>query len=495
MIVESAGHTGRGLTFSPDGNYLYYRRNGWFRIPVLGGDSQKVLRGSMSQISFSPDGKRLAFVRNHSPVEGDSHVLVANSDGMDERIITTHRGGELFAHPDRPTAPAWSPDGKVLACALTRPDGTLSLLVVQVEGGAERTIGTQRWSWIDSISWLPDGSGLMMTARDQSSPQLQIWQVAYPSGEAHRITNDLNEYRGMSLSADAMAMVVVQTARQSDLWLMPAGQAGRGARAVTSGTGKADGNWGISWTPDGKLVYASNASGNRDIWLLDVSRGTLKPLTADARQNFHPAVTPDGRSILFTSDRGGTFGLWRMNIDGGNPKQLVAGVHRFTCSPDGKWVVYSTVGSKGVPALWKVGTEGGEPVLLNEEYWEEFPTFTPDGKQIVFQYFKVGGPPAIGQIPLEGSQITKIAEPPFRLGPPLSWTPDGSAIAYIDNRGSADNPAGNIWALRVGGGAPKQLTEFKSDSIFWFDWSRDGRWLALARGTTTSDVVLIRDFR
>jgi Tol biopolymer transport system component len=119
-------------------------------------------------------------------------------------------------------------------------------------------------------------------------------------------------------------------------------------------------------------------------------------------------------------------------------------------------------------------------------------TVSPDGKQITFQYFLMGeGRLSIGQLALEGGQITRIAEPPFRLNPTLQWTPDGSAIAYIDNRGGA----GNIWALPVGGGPPRQLTDFKSDSIFWFDFSRDGKQLAMARGTQTSDVVLNSNFR
>jgi serine/threonine protein kinase/dipeptidyl aminopeptidase/acylaminoacyl peptidase len=499
MIVEPGQFISRGLTFSPDGNYLYYRAqqptgpNKLFRIPVLGGDAQPVIVNVFSPISFSPDGKRLAFVRNHSPVVGDSNVLVANADGTDERIIATRNMGELFASPGRPSAPVWSPDGKVLACALGTFNGSFSLVEVQVEDGAEREIGAQRWASIDKISWLSDGSALMLTARDQSSPQAQVWHVAYPSGEAQRVTNDLNDYQGIGLTADSNTMVVVQTARQTNIWLASSSKPTE-ARQVTSGVAKADGYWGISWTPDGKLVYGSNASGNRDIWQMDISRGAQRQLTSDVGQNFYPVVAPDGRYIIFASERGEAFGLWRMNIDGSNPRQLIAApiLGQVTCSLDGKWIIYTSVGSKGIPALWKIGVDGGEPIRLSDQYWEELPSISPDGKQIAFQYFLLGaGHITIGQIPLEGGEITKIAEPPFRLSPILRWAPDGSSIAYIDNRGSA----GNLFALPVGGGAPKQLTDFKTDAIFWFDWSPDGKQLALSRGTQVSDVVLISNFR
>ena len=182
-----------------------------------------------------------------------------------------------------------------------------------------------------------------------------------------------------------------------------------------------------------------------------------------------------------------------MDIDGGNQRQLISGTMvRFDITPDGQWVVYSSQGSRTIPSLWRARIDGGEPVELNSEHWEEMPAVSPDGKQIAFQYFRLGaGAINIGQIPLEGGQITKVAEPPYRLGPLIRWTPDGSAIAYIDNRGGA----GQLWAQPIDGGPPRKLTDFKSDFIFWFDFSRDGKQLALARGTQTSDVVLISNFR
>ncbi|MFN2502622.1 MAG: TolB family protein, partial [Pyrinomonadaceae bacterium] len=73
----------------------------------------------------------------------------------------------------------------------------------------------------------------------------------------------------------------------------------------------------------------------------------------------------------------------------------------------------------------------------------------------------------------------------------LRWTPDGRAVTYIDTI----NGVSNIWSLPLDGGAPKQLTDFQTDQIFWFDFSRDGRQLALSRGTQTSDVILIKDFK
>jgi hypothetical protein len=72
----------------------------------------------------------------------------------------------------------------------------------------------------------------------------------------------------------------------------------------------------------------------------------------------------------------------------------------------------------------------------------------------------------------------------------MQWTPDGHAISYINTL----NGVGNIWEQPVAGGPPKPVTHFTSDRIFSFDWSRDGR-LALSRGTTPRDAVLIKNFQ
>jgi Tol biopolymer transport system component len=293
------------------------------------------------------------------------------------------------------------------------------------------------------------------------------------------------------MNAEGNMMVVVPTSRESDIWLVPTAKPSD-ARALTTGTAKSDGAVGLSWTPDGKIVYASTASGNRDIWLLDVNKETQKQLTSNARQNYYPQVTPDGRHILFLSDRSEALGIWRMDLDGTNATQLVSGpIQRFTSSGDGKWIIYSGAGPKGMPILWKLAIDGGQPVILNEDYWEEFPTASPDSKQVTFQYMKRGGGAMIGQVSLDGGTINDVAKPPFRFSQAFRWTPDGTAVAYIDN----SNGPGQIWALPSTGGPAKQLTNFATDSIFWFDWSRDGKQLAVARGTQLSDVVLISDFR
>jgi Tol biopolymer transport system component len=87
-----------------------------------------------------------------------------------------------------------------------------------------------------------------------------------------------------------------------------------------------------------------------------------------------------------------------------------------------------------------------------------------------------------------GSPVYKF-DMPMGAGE-IHWAPDGKALDYTLTRGGATN----IWRQALTGGPPKQLTNFKSDLIFSFAWSRDGKQLALARGSTASDVILITNF-
>jgi Tol biopolymer transport system component len=72
----------------------------------------------------------------------------------------------------------------------------------------------------------------------------------------------------------------------------------------------------LSWTPDGKIVYASNASGSLDLYSIDARGGNPNQLTTDSGFDGMPSVSPDRRYVVFASDRAGTMQVWRMDIDG-----------------------------------------------------------------------------------------------------------------------------------------------------------------------------------
>ncbi|MEO8433715.1 MAG: protein kinase [Pyrinomonadaceae bacterium] len=482
QINPPANVSYQGLTFSPAGDYLYY--TAWdhktpitlYQMPVLGGASRKLVTDIDSVVTFSPDGKQFAFLRGY-PSRGEIAVLVANADGTAERRVATH-GIDALALGD----PAWSPNGKVIAYPAPSTDANgKTLFEVQVADGAVKPIGSQRWHQVENVTWLRDGSGLMFIASEGVPSPSQIWYLSYPGGEAHRITNDLNDYLSMSLAADSATLVTVKSEQVSNIWIAPNDDAGRASQITYS---KFDGIDGISWTPDGKIVYVSGAGGNLDLWMTGADGTGQKQLTADAGNNSQPSVSADGRYIVFVSDRSGTNHVWRIDLDGSNARQLTDGGGELNpqCSPTGT-VVYQS--SSGKSNLWKVPIEGGETVPIIDKTSTGV-ALSPDGKWIASGYFQPTSV-KIAIYPIEGGESHRILDLSgynyFR------WTPDGRSLAYVDQTKSS-----NISSQIIDGGPSKQLTNFKSDLVFSFAWSRDGKQLALARGTVNKDVILITNF-
>ena len=484
------------LMFSRDGNFIYYIKWGkdgvLYQMPVLGGMARKlrdVPPGVFGwDLALSPDGKQIAFARNNSGEESALMVANALDDGGEQKLVTRQR-------PDLIRVPMWSPDGKKIACAVGRlEEGAAreSIVEVRVTDGAEALITPPSWKWVYQGAWLPDGSGLIMPVSDADNMygQYQLRFISYPSGEVRRITNDLSDHNGVSLTADSTALVTVQTDSTSSVWVVPNGEASR-AKQVLFGPNS---YFGYSWTPDGKIVYETEASGNQDLWIMDQDGSHQKQLTVDTSLDYDPSVTPDGRYIVFTSTRTGHPNIWRMDIDGGNPKQLTKGVRDFVpqCSPDGEWVVYSA-GDPVRMTLWRVRIDGGDPVQLTD-YVAQWPSVSPDGKMVAAWYLdEQAKTMKLAVIPFAGGRPVKILDiaPTVETWGRVRWTVDGKALTYVDSR----DDIGNIWSQPVAGGPPKQLTDFKSDLIGQFEWSRDGKQLVCDRNVFNRDVVLIRDFR
>ena len=503
QVVPPSENSYQRFTFTRDGSYIYFRKtekgglSSLYRMPALGGAAQKVVENALSRAALSPDEKRLAFIRG-LPAQRTSLVL-ANSDGSEEQTLVTRKSPDYFFFGGID----WSPDGKSITCVVgksptaagsagTSPRAAGTLINVPVAGGAETPVMTPKWIAILSIEWLSDGSGLIVIAREQPSFPVQVWRLSYPSGEAQRITNDFNNYLGVSLTADATALVTLQHEATSHIWIAPEADVNR-AKEITTGTGREDGAVNISWTPDGNIVYESTASGSRHIWIMNMDGSDQRQLTEGNHDNQAQDVSPDGRYLVFTSNRTGVFHLWRMNIDGSNLKQLTNGpgeLYPFF-SPDGRWVLFSD------PSLswWKVPADGGEPAQLSSTGLRA--GVSPDGKFVA--YVRTDGPGLgpqfnISIVPLEGGPTIKSFDVTSGNIPNVGWASDGQAIVYQVTRGG---PSGvtNLWSQSLDGGPPKQITDFKSGTFSAWGWSRYGKWLAFGRGTRTADVVLIKDFR
>jgi Tol biopolymer transport system component len=245
----------------------------------------------------------------------------------------------------------------------------------------------------------------------------------------------------------------------------------------------------MSWTPEGKLIYSSIASGHPQLWIMNADGTGNKNLT-DSPGDGDAVVSRDGRYIVFTSGRYGVLSIWRMDIDGGNPKQLTTGGpdRNAQISPDGRWVIYDR-GFLG--NLWKVSIDGGAPTRVTDRV-SHYPAISPDGKFIACAYSESdSSPERIAIIPFEGGAPVKMLDTGEPIDLPLHWSADDRAILYATLRGAASK----LWTQPLDGGPPKQLADFNPDQLFSFALSTDGRQLAFARGTVSRDIILITDTR
>ncbi|PWT82712.1 MAG: hypothetical protein C5B44_01705 [Acidobacteria bacterium] len=477
-----------GQTFSPDGVFVYYviyEKNSplgtVYQIPVLGGQPKKIIEDVDSRISLSPDAKQFAFVRQY-PDSGETTLYVANANGSAQQKIASRMRPQRF---DVSAGPAWSPDGTFIVCsvgALENGTDQHTLVAIPQNGGPEKQLTTRRWSFISGVSWLTDRSGLIISAQERLNGPVQLSFMSYPGGEIQRITNDLNNYNGSSLSADDLSLATVETQTTSNIWLAKNGDAASSVR-ISSGNG--DGSGRLAWTPDGRIVYSSFRGAVGDIWIANADGSAAKQLTFDSALNGFPSVSQDGRYIVFVSTRAGAH-IYRMDLNGNNVQQITNGIGEFNpvITPDSLWIIYQSFDTR----LWKVPIEGGTPERVSDKLATQ-PAISPDGKLIACRYREESlSPFQLGILSLDTGQKVKAIDlpPTANTSAALQWTADGRSVLYIDTRGGVSN----IWSQPMDGPA-KQLTNFRTDQIFAFDWSRNGRQLLLARGNTTNDVVLI----
>ena len=502
LIVPPAQVGYFGITFSPDGNEVYYNlkvnldAGTLYRVPALGGTPVKVLEKIDAPISFSPDGKQFVLMRGNYPNTGESALVIANIDGGGERILVIKKNPERFT-PVFFTGPSWSPDGNMIAASVITVGGRSKVVGFSVADGSEKDLSPETWLYSARVQWLPDMSGLLVVAGDNPITAM-IWHIRYPDGHVRRVTNDLNSYRTIGLTQDGKKLTSIQVQGLVNLWVVPDADATKEVRLPTGNVSSFFSLTGsnISWTPDGKIVYVSNESGAADIWITDPDGKNRKQLTANKGASVSPVVTFDGRYIVFVLWEEGKKNVWRMNIDGSKPVQLTTGLYDSfpALSPDSRWVVYTALdGPK--PSLWRVSIDGGTPIKVTDHV-ATTSAVSPDGRSIAFTYPESSDPLAppnrVAVIPFEGGEPTRTYSVPLG-GTVLTvihwWAHDGASIFYT----ATANNVTNIWSLPLDGGPPRQVTDFKDMLITGFAWSHDGKQLACTRGVLMRDAILVTD--
>jgi serine/threonine protein kinase/Tol biopolymer transport system component/tetratricopeptide (TPR) repeat protein len=484
------------LEFTRRGTHIAYVANparepggpALYVIPLTGGTPEMLMPRVEGPLSISPDGARVAFLRANAR-EGGDELLVAESNGTGEKRLAMRK------YPDRfvmMTTPAWSLDGTKVACGIAGTDAKgyhLGLRVFDAASGKETLLRSPRFLTLAGVTWVRGRRGLMAVGKEPDASFLQIWYVPLGRGQTRRITNDLIDYAGVSVASDAASMVSVQKQVLSNIYVMDP-RPDAAPVQITPGSGR---YFDLAWSPDGKIGYASDASGLADIWIIDADGSGQRQLTSGNGRSYSPSFSPDGQSVAFHSNRSGNWNIWKMSIEGRNAVQLTFQTRDSnwpSFTPDGSGIVYHHSGPNAMFNVWRVPAAGGAPVRLSENRTTR-PAVSPVDGRIACWFSDDGTRPRwrLAVLPPGGGAPERLFEGlPAEPDLPLRWTPKGDGIAFVRTVKGVQN----IWVQPVNGSPARPLTNFVWGDIFSFAWSRDGR-LAFSRGMSTSDVVLIRD--
>jgi Tol biopolymer transport system component/DNA-binding winged helix-turn-helix (wHTH) protein len=500
QLLEPGQRIFGATAFSPDSTQIYFvvydkldPEGALYCVPALGGLSTRLIGNFGSMFTLSPDGRSVTFFRKDRGQKTES-LIIATLDGGKERALLTRPDSDDYLN----VSPAWSPDAKMIAfgvVAAPQPgaDESVTIHGINVDSGETRPLTNERWASLGKMNWMPDGRGLVFVARRQRLGQ-QVYYVSYPEGEARYITNDLGGFGsyGLGITENGKVLVAESWQRSAQLWTV--GADGDISHATQLTTGDDDGEGGIAALPDGTIVYVARGGGTYDLWKIKADGTDPRPLTADSFHEQEVAASPDGRYLAFASDRTGSNHIFLTDADGMNPKQLTFGDARDGSpdfSPDSRWLVYAS-SANDKTTVWKVAIEGGTPIRLTD-YQCIAPNFSPDGKFISCV------------IPSESrAKLGSVAVIRAEGGPPIKtfeviqgwsylrsrWIADGTALIFH----KTENQIVNLWKQPLTGGPPSRLTDFKSDVIFNYTLTPDGRRIILARGQVSINVVLIRDF-
>jgi Tol biopolymer transport system component/predicted Ser/Thr protein kinase len=493
QVVAAAPVSYIGLHFSPDGNYLYFVRSEigsrslhyLYRAPVLGGTPQKLVTNIDSNVTFSPDGKKVAYLVANDPKAGEYRLTSRSLEASEEKNLTTGPMSEELL------TPAWSPNGKTIVSPVISPGDALSgLVAIDVENGKRNLFVTSNDLFFMLPSWLPDGSGLMVLGDSAYGAHTQIFFVSFPEGKLSPVTRDTNSYIDLSLAADGHTLATVLRQGYLNPYVMPEGAGSSQARQLNTGSSVTD----VSWTRDGQLMTSSPTSG---LALLNPDSGAKTPFPSQLAAAHFGRACSDGH-IVFSAPAAGKIQhhIWRADADGGNAKEITSGKSDWfpACSPDSKTVLYADADGK----LERIPLDGGASQQMAELAVFSRITISPDGKLASFVTFLVADPKEkLALVTLDSSQPPRFLDlerPRVEFNTsaglaPVVFASDGKGVTYPVRNGDADN----LWLQYFDGSPGKQLTDFKSELIRDFDWSFDGKQLAVIRGHRESDVVLIRD--
>jgi Tol biopolymer transport system component len=485
IVAPEPGVTLSGATFTPDATSVDFVRQprgapaDIWRVPFLGGTPRRLISNVASTISWAPDGQRIAFLRSRAAPILATDLIVAAPDGGQERTLITRTGRGTIVSliaPWRPNIPpAWSPDGGLVAVLAAGGDGG-GLLSVDTRTGASNQVALRQLGSPSGLAWL-DAESLVISAPMQLGLPSQLFRVRHSGGPLSRLTNDPNDYIGISVTSDRGSLVTSRRDALMDIWVADA-SASMGKDVVQRARVSVE---RIQWSGE-RLLYGAAVGGRPGLFRLTPGETTPQVVVSDA---LSPAVTSDGATLVFISSE--DLSLWKADAAGRRIAQLsdMAAAEPVAITPDDRFVLYTSLADESV-SIWMVPIAGGTPAKIAVGTSADP---SPDSESVAFIVPEEDSRAAIVVVcRLPGcssrQEIGRVSD----IRATVRWMPDGRGVAYANG--------GNLWVQALDGGAPRQLTRFNDGRpIMSFAWSRDGKRLAVARTTFTDDIVLFRGLK
>lgn len=494
--------------FSPDGRRIFFRARGRpvssqniYEISYMGGAAKLFAEDAWGFFSFSPDGEKIAFYRD-KPSENKQFLVTKKLSGGAEEIVLERRFPQrifLLSYP------VWSPDGKKIAFLPVENNPNRSkITILDLETRREETLETELqriWQFV----WMPDGKNLLGLVREEDKGW-QMWRIEYPNGAARRVTNDLNSYRGLSISADGTRIVTQTRALTSNIKIFPKADFNRG-KSLTSGDFGHFGIFDLQLTNDGKAIFDGRGKLKRELWIFDSANGSrLRVNENNTAFHLNTAITADGKTIFSVFDPQNLRNIFRMDADGKNSSPVISGKNQSgiapSLSPDEKWLYFIKL-TENSTALWRKSllSDKIEPVYEPSDFaMGNFLAISPDGKFAALHYIagkkesenqseNENEKTQIGFLNLADKRELKIREidTDHRY---IVWSNGGQTFDYVRN--TADGGRILRASLTDENRPPEVVFQMPAEEIFRFAWSPDEKNLAVAHGANRTDAVILQ---
>ena len=432
--------------------------------PLGGGEPIRVAAtdADAAQPAWSPDGTRIAFVsaRDHggrlTATLSVSALEAFSNSGHGDVFLAPALGGAAVKLVEDGYYPSWSPDGKRIAFMSNRDDG-VHIWTVSAEGGAPVRL-TPAGPDIDyQPVWSPDGRwiayGAGRPARGSQNARFNVFVVPAGGGAPSPITEDFVYTARPAWAADSRSIVFAGDQNGiMNLWRVPLREGRRSGplARVTLGPGQ---DTGATISRDGRLLAFSTVNNDQNVWELTVDSGVVRPVTHGGSADY-AHLSPDGKTLLVSSNQTGSVAIWTADLQGRFLTRLTPGQ---TLEPEGRW------SRDGGRIAWV--KEGGilqiQPVGSMSAVDTGVPTgavdWSPDGRRIALGTAQ--GSSEVRVYDLDSKSV-KVLTSVNQLVDFPSWSPDGKRIAFQLQRGSIRE----IWVVASDGGAATALTKDLEDS-------------------------------